>query len=973
VTLDSSELVRVNAASGQVDTVAAGLFHPTGIALLPSGTEALVNNGGGWLWRVNLTTGATTGFETGALQSLALALDPTGSKAFVSDFMLPHLRMVDVATGQVREENVLHRITDIVIGASNTHAYVLWRWLGQIAVMDLDTWEATPIFDALLNPTGVALNASETHAYVLERQTGELSRMALDPIAPDYGRPVRVTSFGILDFGGGSLALGADETWALVVHEGDDEPNLLRVDLTTGLTSTVTSVPLGKLQGVALSPDDQFAYVTAHATVQRVDLATGDVTQVGDPDVYQRRLNGAALTADGRTLYIAQRDLHRLLGVDVTTGEVMTVTSDLHLPVAVALNSSDTAAWVLEEGRGGALTQVDLASGEQLAVMRLQWWITSYATDRFATGRTGSLAVTADETTAYVAMVAPGPRYLFRVDLTGSSNVRLLYQPPMLDVQDVALNEAETRAYLLDRASYTLFQLDMDPTSPTSGTLSALVDGRIAQGRQVALSSDEGTLVVAYEEGLMQIRASDGVILKSQWIGPFRINGLALHPAQSIAYVTADDGSLRAVDLSAEEGSTVIASGLDDPTGVVLNGGGTVAYLVERNAGRLVTVTLSTGAVDTVATGLLPSRDVALDEVDGVAHVLGDDVEDNPRIAKVDLATGAVEWALSGAYGGSATAAIALSQDRQHLYVARNITGALWRVDLAEAAAAAIPPSTGYHPVGYHPEPVYEEMEKQQGAALSADGQRLYLGNEFTPRLLSLDLSTGRVRLVTGMDWALWDVAVTPDEHMLYVTRQHTNGLIEINLETGETRMVWAEHSGGNVVLDPTDTNFAFVTYLFEGQVCRLNLTTGARTVLPVQLEPDFAHLQWPVAVNAAATHVYLVAWVGELGDYALVRFDLTTNQTTTVAVVESQGDWIASMIVDQAEQYAYVSEQGAGFGGARGGAVRRVDIDPTSPTYGQVEVVVPDVGEIFPLALDPTGSRLIVGGGCTNVIFEVD
>jgi hypothetical protein len=31
------------------------------------------------------------------------------------------------------------------------------------------------------------------------------------------------------------------------------------------------------------------------------------------------------------------------------------------------------------------------------------------------------------------------------------------------------------------------------------------------------------------------------------------------------------------------------------------------------------------------------------------------------------------------------------------------------------------------------------------------------------------------------------------------------------------------------------------------------------------------------------------------------------------------------------------------------------------------------DAGEVFPIALDPTGSRLIIGGGSAYVILEID
>ena len=136
----------------------------------------------------------------------------------------------------------------------------------------------------------------------------------------------------------------ADETWALAGKDTSDKPTLLRVDLSTGQTSTVTTFPFGGVRGVTLSPDEQFAYVTGCDEVQRVDLTTGDVTYIGE-DTYGWGLNGCILTADGSTLYVAQRDLHRLFKVDVTSGEVLTVASGLHLPVGVALAPGETTAW----------------------------------------------------------------------------------------------------------------------------------------------------------------------------------------------------------------------------------------------------------------------------------------------------------------------------------------------------------------------------------------------------------------------------------------------------------------------------------------------------------------------------------------------------------------------------------------------------------------------------------------------------
>jgi len=976
VTLNSGALVRVTVATGQVFTVTTSLIRPTGIALTPDGSEAVVTEVGGELQRVNLTTGEMTEVEVPGYMPFSIALDPSGSRAYVGYWEKPLLRVVDIATGHLDHEvPVQYRAADLVISASGGQAYALWRDLGQIVVMNLDTWETTPILEALHCPTGVALNQAQTQAYVLEQESGELSRIELDPASPDYGRPVRLASVGAWDGFGGSLAVSADETWALVVktpYGGEDD--LLRVDLTTGLTSTVTSFPFGFLRGVVLSPDERFAYVTGDVTVKRVDIVTGAVMQIGDYEAYQGGLNGAALTADGNTLYVAQYDLNRLLRVNLATGEIATVSDRLRSPAAVALAPGETTAWVFEEGSGGVLTQVNLTSGEHLADVSLRPWI-AFHSDRFSPGLTGSLALKTDGTMAYLPMTR-GADYLYSVDLTGSSNVRVLHQAAMPCLADATLNKAESRAYLLDGTMHSLYQVDTDPASPAFGTLSILVDGIIPGASQVALSPDEATLVVSCEGGqLMCIRPSDGAILSRHRTGAWgSTTGLALHPEQPLAYVVADDGSLRVVDLTVEENSTLITSGLEGPRGLALNVAGTIAYLVEQEAGRLVSVDLSTGMVYTVATGLSNPLDVALDEAGGVAYVSEYVSGGTPWVRKVDLATGALDWAYTGAYGEDRHEAIILSQDRQHLYLARNRPGALWRVDLEESAAAAIPPPEYYYAVTYHPESVFEEIERQQGGCLSPDGQRLYLGDEDTPRLLSLDLTTRRVSLAATMDYPLSDIAFTPDGRTAYIGRMYHDSLIELDLETGEIRTVFNDYVWG-LVLDPTDPNFAYTVHPFDGEVSRLNLGTGTRTILPIQFEP-FPAAPETLAINAAGTHLYLLLrMVGEMGDNPVVRLDLATGEAATVAVVNSKGESPGTIVIDQAEQYAYISELGgeAIASWKRGGAVWRVHIDPTSPTYGQVELVVPDVGEIWVLALDLTGTRLFVAGGGSYAIFEVD
>lgn len=912
VTLDSGALVRVDVTNGQVFTITTNLYHPAGIVLLPGATEALVAEPGGKLQRVNLTTGTMAGWDVGFMLH-SVALDPTGNKAYVGDYGGGTLRRVNAATGQVekQQQDFNFQIGDVAIGASNTRAYVLWRPLGQIAFMDLSTWESTPVFEVLDVPTGVALNAAQTRAYVLERQNGDISRVDVNPASPGYAKPVRVANVGTWSCcGGGSVIVSRDETWALALKDSFEPTNLLRVDLTNGLTSAVTSVSFGCLRGGTLSPDERFAYLTGCDTVRRLDLSTGAVVQVGDFSAYQWGLNGSTLTADGQTLYVAQRDLHRLLRVNVNTGNVFTVTSDLHLPVAVALAPGGATAWVLEEGHGGVLTQIDLNTGLRLTDIPLQPWVASHGPYTFfVTGSTGSLAVTSDGTKAYALGPDGEPRFLYTIDLTVSSSVRVLYKPPMLEVRDLALNQAETRAYMLDKASQSVYQLDIDPTSPTSGSLSALVDGRISGGNQVALSADGATLVVVHDGGLARFRVSDGVMLNN--LNVFGITSVALHPTQPIAYVTTNEGNLQSVNLNTGSSST-IASGLNDPRGIVLNSVGAIAYLAEKNAGRLVKVTLSTGAVSPITTNLDQPLDVTLDETGGVAYVL-EDVLHNHRVSKVNLTTGTITWAYTGEYTGAPNGvawAIALSKDRQHIYLARRLPGSLWRIDLAQAAVATTPPSTSPHAIGYHPEPVHEDIDRQQSGVLSADGKRLYICDEFTPRLKYLDIDSRRIRWVTGLEWSSLAMAITPNGQTLYYARMYTGGLVAVNLTSGASTVVSTNNVHGGLVLDPTNPNVAYGTD-GSGEVYRMDLLTATRTVLPIQT-PSHMAAATTLAINAAGTHLYIVLpMMGELGNTAIVRFDLTTNQATTIANVNAKGDWPGTIIVDQAERFAYITYLG--------------------------------------------------------------
>ena len=112
---------------------------------------------------------------------------------------------------------------------------------------------------------------------------------------------------------------------------------------------------------------------------------------------------------------------------------------------------------------------------------------------------------------------------------------------------------------------------------------------------------------------------------------------------------------------------------------------------------------------------------------------------------------------------------------------------------------------------------------------------------------------------------------------------------------------------------------------------------------------------------------VVLMGWVDAVRDHGgAVFLDLRDRSGLVQIVLDSDVLDNAKMEVAKSLRQEYVVA-------VQGRVRKRAGKPNPNLATGQVEVVVPDVGEIFPLALDPTGSRLIVGGGMAYVIFEVD
>lgn len=117
------------------------------------------------------------------------------------------------------------------------------------------------------------------------------------------------------------------------------------------------------------------------------------------------------------------------------------------------------------------------------------------------------------------------------------------------------------------------------------------------------------------------------------------------------AFVSERTGAVVRIALSspARVDGEVIADGLRTPHQMQQSDDGSALYVVERDLmGRLLRIDLSDGALTTVAIGLHMAVGLAVDESRGLAYVIEQGATGGPRLARIDLASGTVAPLVGG-------------------------------------------------------------------------------------------------------------------------------------------------------------------------------------------------------------------------------------------------------------------------------------------------------------------------------------
>ncbi|MEM1414495.1 MAG: Ig-like domain-containing protein [Myxococcota bacterium] len=459
---DLDALLSVDLATGQravvsdasTPTDGPALSSPHALALSADETTAyVVNRAFALVVSVDLATGertlvsensSTNGPSIGRARSLVVNADETA--AYVVDANFASVLSVDLATG-VRTELSSNSFPNGGRVASDVRSLVV----------------------SADEATGFMVDAGIQVLFAVDLATGARTGVS-GGFTPSGGPPL---------YGPRSVAVTADETTAYVADEGFFVDALVAVDLATGARRVVSGEdtpsggpPLRQPNSVALSADESTAYVVDGRldALLSVDLATGVRTVLSDGDTPRGgprfvTPTSVALTADETTAYVGDSTLDALLSVDLETGVRTVVSGDdtpgagsvFFGPRSIALTADETTAWVADLGVAPGLWSVNLATGRRryVAGNRVDGVLPFTAPQ--------SLALRADERA--VVMVDRGR--VLSVDLaTGRTSVLSDDDTPnggpaLPRPASVALSADERTAYVAEASLGALFVVDL--------------------------------------------------------------------------------------------------------------------------------------------------------------------------------------------------------------------------------------------------------------------------------------------------------------------------------------------------------------------------------------------------------------------------------------------------------------------------------------------------------------------------------
>ncbi|KKW18827.1 MAG: Envelope glycoprotein J [Parcubacteria group bacterium GW2011_GWB1_50_9] len=414
-------ILRVNILTGEKTILATGFINPRGIAIEREGETALVRTDSG-IYRLDLLTGSTTLFAYTNING-DIAVGPGATQAFfLTEEIFQGLgviKKIDLATDEVTtiagplEGSI--RGDAIELSPDGTFALVIVS-AGDSGIkkIDLATGEESYLFSTGPAPFGsysitdIALSpdASEVFFWWTSPNEGlmlssiNLTNREFKTIARARApRAIAITQNGSsiitasptyfgwyfdeveLENGIGTRLAGfAENAISFALFPSDTEivttnvsydfiSSIKRINLTTGLISTIaTNLPSQAIY-IAIEPNGETALVSTIGMLLRVNLTTGETTVIAD------QIDGAgpiAIDSTGANAFLASSNgiTTSLLRVDLASGTTTRI-ADMDAVGVLAGIGLDPDGENAVVGSAGALVRVNLLTGETTPILSM--------------------------------------------------------------------------------------------------------------------------------------------------------------------------------------------------------------------------------------------------------------------------------------------------------------------------------------------------------------------------------------------------------------------------------------------------------------------------------------------------------------------------------------------------------------------------------------------------------------------------
>ena len=471
---------------------------------------------------------------------------------------------------------------------------------------------------------------------------------------------------------------------------------------------------------------------------------------------------------------------------------------------------------------------------------------------------------------------------------------------------DMAIDEANNKAYVLDKQNKAIIAVDL-----TSGSRSVIsndttglgehfyiptaIEIDLAEGRLFVTDIGDGTLFS------VDIDTGDRTVIHNRYSGDYRLEypeDIVWDAQEKTIYVADEYG--RIVKISVETGLAQYLSGtgpsFGSPKQIVLDKENNRLFVLNLDGDAIVTVDINTGVRELLLSnaigsgpGFLNPWGMVIDSASRTGFVA-----DGSRVWAVDLTTGnrrtitGYDYLSGVTYGEGPTIRsandITVDQVTNRLFVADIDNRAIYSVDIETGNREVISSSSVGQGAGFGG--LYR-MD------IDRDNNRLLVVDIGLNALLSVDIANGDRTFLSDDSTGSGEsfsfpvgVSYNAQENKALVLEDEVNALFEVNLETGDRTIISGAGVGeGSVgIYRPTDLvvnadySKAYIGAESSSALIEVDLETGARKVIPVE-GPKVSR---PIAIGLDS-HRGLLYSIGYV-DETLYLTDLETTQGIIVS-----------------------------------------------------------------------------------------